>query len=195
MHIQRVSPSIFNSGLHFTLSFSTYSSHAAVVPTKLLREHPWLQHWVRIHDGGGAFSSGIQDGGGAFSTGIQEGGGAFSTPETLEWNIVAWRRCALTCGYNFPLHIQCVLHSIFNSGQHFILSFSTYFSHAAAVPSRLLIAHPQAPALGTYTRWRWSILFWYTGWRFSILYLYTGWRWSILYPGDVGVEHCSLETV
>ena len=63
MHIQCVSHSIFNSGQHFTLSFSTYSSHAAVVPTRVL-----------IVDGGGVFSSGIQDGGGAFSTGIQDGG-------------------------------------------------------------------------------------------------------------------------
>ena len=81
------------------------------------------------------------------------------------------------------MHIQCVSHSIFNSGQHFTLSFSSYSSHAAVVPIRLLIAHPPAPALGTYTGWRWSILYWYTGWR-----------WSILYSGDVGVEHRSLET-
>ena len=81
MHIQCVSHSILNSGQHFTLSFSTYSSHAAVVPTRVLIAHPpapaWvriLQHWVHIDDGGGAFSSGIQDGGGAFSTGIQDGG-------------------------------------------------------------------------------------------------------------------------
>ena len=91
--------------------------------------------------------------------------------------------------------IQCVSHSIFNSGQHFTLSFSTYSSHVAVVPTRLLIAHPPAPALGTYTRWRWSIHCWYTGWRWSILYWYTEWRWSILYSGDVGVEHRSLETV
>ena len=82
MHIQCVSQSSFNSGQHFTLSFSTYSSHAAVVPTRLLIAHPRLQHWVHTHDGGGAFSSGIQDGGGAFSTGIQDDGGAFSSPET-----------------------------------------------------------------------------------------------------------------
>ena len=92
------------------------------------------------------------------------------------------------------MHIQCVLYSIFNSGQHLTLSFSTYSSHAAVVPTRLLIAHPPAPALGTYTRWRWRILFWYTRWRWSIIFLYTGWRWSILYYGDVGVEHRSLET-
>ena len=103
------------------------------------------------------------------------------------------------------VHIQCVSHSIFNSGQHFTLSFSSYSSHAAVVPARLLIAHPLVPALGTYTRWRCSILFWYTGWRWSILYWYTGWRWSILYwctgwrlsilySADVGVEHRSLET-
>ena len=72
--------------------------------------------------------------------------------------------------------------------------------------TRLPIAHPPAPALGTYTRWLWSILFWYTGWRrsilywytglrWSILYWYTGWRWSILYSGDLGVEHRFLETV
>ena len=107
----------------------------------------------------------------------------------------------MTCGYPFPMHIQCVSHSIFNSGQHFTLSFSTYSSYAAVVPTRLLIAHPPAPALGTYspalgtyTRWRWSILFWYTGWRWSILYWYTGWRWRILYSEDVGVEQRSLET-
>ena len=89
---------------------------------------------------------------------------------------VAWRQCELICGYPFPMHIQCVSHSIFHSGQHFTLSSSTYSSHAAVVPTRLLIAHPPAPALGTYTRWRWSILFWYTGWQWSILYWYTGWR-------------------
>ena len=77
----------------------------------------------------------------------------------------------------------------------FHLSFSTYSSHAAVVPTRVLIALPPAPAQGTYTGWRWSILFWYTGWRCSILYWYTGWRWSILYSGDVGVEHRNLETV
>ena len=43
-------------------------------------------------------------------------------------------------------------------------------SHAAVVPTRLLIA---APALGTFT----------------------GWRWSILSPGDVGAEDCRLEAV
>ena len=57
------------------------------------------------------------------------------------------------------MHIQCVSHSIFNSGQHFTLSFSTYFSHEAVVPTRLLLAHPPAPGLGMYTRWRLSILF------------------------------------
>ena len=93
------------------------------------------------------------------------------------------------------MHIQCISHLIFNSWQHFTLSFSTFSSHAAVVLTRVLIAHPPAPALGTYTRWRWSILFWYTGLRWSILYWNTGWRWSILYSGDVGVEHCSLETV
>ena len=82
MHIQCVSHSIFNSGQHLTLSFSTYSSHAAVVPTRLLLAHPPAPALVRIYDGGGAFSSGIQVGDGAFSTGIQDGGGAFSTPET-----------------------------------------------------------------------------------------------------------------
>ena len=88
---------------------------------------------------------------------------------------VAWRQCELTCGYHFPMHIQCVSHSIIHSGHHFTLSFSTYSSHAAVVTTRLLIAHPPAPALSTYTRWRWSILFWYTGWQWSILYWYTGW--------------------
>ena len=103
--------------------------------------------------------------------------------------------CELTFSYPFPMHIQCVSLSIFNSGQHFTLSFSTYSSHAGVVPTRLLIAHPPAPALGTYTRWRWSILFWYTGWQWSILDWYIGWRLSILYSGDVAVEHRSLETV
>ena len=84
----------------------------------------------------------------------------------------------MTCGYLFPMHIQCVSHSIFNSGQHFTLSFSTYSSHTAVVPTRLLLAHPPAPELGTHTRWRWSILLRYTGWWSSILYWYTGWRWS-----------------
>ena len=140
------------------------------MPTRLLIAIPRLQHWVRIPDCGGAFSTGIQDGGGAFSTGIQDGGGAFSTPEMVEWNIVAWRQCELTCGYPFPMHIQCVSHLILYSWQHFTLSFSTYSSHAAVVPTRLLVAHPPAPALGAYTRWRWSILFWHTGWRWSILY-------------------------
>ena len=51
-------------------------------PSRLLIAHPRLQHWVLIHDGGGAFSSGIQDGGGAISTCIQDSGGAFSSPET-----------------------------------------------------------------------------------------------------------------
>ena len=100
----------------------------------------------------------------------------------------------MTCGYPFPMNIQCVSHSIFNSGQHFTLSFSSYSHHAAVVPTRLIIAHPPAPARCTCTRWRWSILFWCTGWRWSILYWYTGLRWSIFYPGDVGVEHRSLET-
>ena len=103
------------------------------------------------------------------------------------------------------MHIQCVSQSIFNSGQHFTSSFSTYFAHAAVVPSKLLIAHPPASALGSnlrwrwsilfrYSGWRWSILYWYTGWRWSILYWYTGWRWSILYSVDVGVQDRSLET-
>ena len=39
---------------------------------------------------------------------------------------VAWRQCELTCGYLIPMHIQCVSHSIFHSGQHFTWSFSTY---------------------------------------------------------------------
>ena len=93
------------------------------------------------------------------------------------------------------MHIHCVLRSIFISVQHFTSSFSTYSSHAAVVPTRLLIAHPPASALGTYTRWRWSNLFWYKRWLWSILYWYTGWRWSILFSGDVGVEDGSMETV
>ena len=82
MHIQCVSHSIFNSWQHFTLFFSTYSSHAAVDLPDFLWRIPKLQHWIRIRDVGGAFSSGIQDCGGAFSTGVQDGDGAFSTPET-----------------------------------------------------------------------------------------------------------------
>ena len=82
MHIQCVSHSIFNSGRHFTLSFSTYSSHAAVVPIRLPIAHPPAPALGTYTDGGGALSSGIQDGGGSFSTGIQDDGGAFSTPET-----------------------------------------------------------------------------------------------------------------
>ena len=39
--------------------------------------------------------------------------------------------CELTFGYPFPMHSHCVLRSIFNSGQHFTLSFSTCSSHAA----------------------------------------------------------------
>ena len=39
---------------------------------------------------------------------------------------VAWRQCEFTYGYPFPMHIQCVSHSIFHTGQHFTLSFSTY---------------------------------------------------------------------
>ena len=70
------------------------------------------------------------------------------------------------------IHIQCVLHSIFNAFQHFSSSFPTYSSHSAAVPTRLLMEHPPASGLGTYTRWRWSILFWYRRWRCSILYCY-----------------------
>ena len=79
--------------------------------------------------------------------------------------MVAWRQCELICGYTFPMHIQCVLHSIFYSGQHFTLSFSTYSSHAAVVPNRLFIALHPAQGLGTYKRRRWNILFIYTGWR------------------------------
>ena len=81
-------------------------------------------------------------------------------PRRRSGTSIAWRQCELTCGYPFPMHIQCVSHSIFNSGQHFTLSFSIYSSHAAVVLTVLLKAHPPAPALCTYTRWRWSILFW-----------------------------------
>ena len=152
MHIQCVSHSIFNSGQHFTLPFSTCSSHAAVVPTRL------------------SYSA---------SPGSSTG---YVYTMAVEHSLLQRRRSgtslpgdsmSLTCGYPFPMHIQCVLHFIFNSGQHFTLSFSSYSSHAAVVPTILLIAHPPAPALGTYTRW----------------------RWSILYSRDVGVEHRCLETV
>ena len=202
MHILCVSHSIFNSGQHFTLSFSTYSSHAAVVPTRVLIAHPsapalgtysrwrwsilfWYTEWrwsILYWYTGWRWS-------------ILYSGDVGVEHRSLE---TVWVDMWLF----FPMHIQCVSHSIFNSGQHFTLSFSTYSSHAAVVPTRVLIAHPPAPALGTYStalgtyrRWRWSILFWYTGWWWSILYWYTGWRLSILYFGDVGVEHRSLETV
>ena len=82
MHIQCVSHSIFHSGQHFTLSFSTYSSHSAVVPTRLLIAHPLVPALGTYTRWRGAFSSAMQDSGEAFSTGIQYGGGAFSTPET-----------------------------------------------------------------------------------------------------------------
>ena len=101
----------------------------------------------------------------------------------MSWHVAILSLC---------VHIQCVSHSIFSSGQHFTLSFSSYSSHAAVVPTRLLIAHPLVPALGTYTRWRCSILFWYTGWRWSILYWYTGWRWSILLVYRMAVVHSVL---
>ena len=103
--------------------------------------------------------------------------------------------CSHVANLSLCMHIHCVSRSIFDLVQHFTSSFSTYSSHAAVVPTRLLIAHPPASALGTYTRWRWSNLFWYTRWRWSILYWYTGWRWSILYSGDVGVKDRSVETV
>ena len=132
--------------------------------------------------------------------------------------IIACRRCELTCGYPFPVHAYLMRFAlIFNSVQHFSSSFSTYSSHAAVVPSRLLIVHPPASAQGTntrrqwnilfwysewrwsilylYTGWRWSILNWYEGWRWRILYWYTGWRWSILFALDVGVDDRSMEKV
>ena len=85
-------------------------------------------------------------------------------------------------------HVAILSLCIFNA-------FRIPFLIQAVMLTRLPIAHPPAPALGTYTRWRGSILLWYTGWRWSIIYWYTGWQWSILYSGDVGVEHRSLETV
>ena len=93
------------------------------------------------------------------------------------------------------MHIHSVSRSIFNSVQHFTSSFSTYSSHAAVVPTRLQVAHPPASALGTYTRRRWSILFWYTRWRWSILSWCSEWRGSILSSGDIGVEDRSMVTV
>ena len=65
--------------------------------------------------------------------------------------------------YSMRFTFQCFLRPTF----HIRPSLS---SHAAVVPTRLLIA---APALGTFT----------------------GWRWSILYPGDVGAEDRRLEAV
>ena len=64
--------------------------------------------------------------------------------------------------YSMRFTFQCFLRPTF----HIVL----LSSHAAVVPTRLLIA---APALGTFT----------------------GWRWSILYPGDVGAEDRHLEAV
>ena len=61
---------------------------------------------------------------------------------------VAWRQCELICGYHFPMHIQCVSHSIFHSGQHFTLSFCTYSSHAAVVPTRLLFSASPGSSTG-----------------------------------------------
>ena len=64
--------------------------------------------------------------------------------------------------YSMRFTFQCFLRPTF----HIVL----LSSHAAVVPTRLLIA---APALGTFT----------------------GWRWSVLYPGDVGAEDRHLEAV
>ena len=175
LQIQCVLHRIVFAGQHFTSSFSTYTSHAAVVPNRLLIVHPPAA--------------------------------ALGTYTRWRWSILFWytgwqwsilysgdvgveHRSLVTVGvdmwlsFTYLLHIQWVLHRIVFAGQHFTSSFSTYSSHAAVVRTRLLIVHPPAPALGTYTRWRWSILFWYTGWR-----------WSILYSGDIGVEHRSLVTV
>ena len=163
MHIQCVSHSIFNSGQHFTLSFSTYSSHATVVPTRLLIAHPPADQTSYSASPGSStgyvYTMAVEHSLLVYKMGVEHS----LLRRRRSGTSVAWRQCELTCGYPFPMHIQCVSHSIFHSGQHFTLSFSTYSSHATVVPTRLLIAHPPAPALGTYTRWRWSILFWYTG--------------------------------
>ena len=82
MHIHSVSRSIFNSVQHFTSSFSTYSSHAAVVPTRLQVAHPPASALGSYTRRRWSILFCIQDGGGAFSPGVQNGGGAFSTPET-----------------------------------------------------------------------------------------------------------------
>ena len=195
MHILCVSHSIFNSGQHFTLSLTTYSSHAAVVPTRVLIAHPpapALGTYTRWRWSILFWYTGWRWSILYWYTG-------------LRWSILYWytgwwlgilysgdvgvehrslETCELTCGYPFPIHIQCVSHLICNSGQYFTFSISTYSSHAAVGPTRLLIENPPAPAQGTYTQWRWSILYWYTGWRLGILY-----------SGDVGVEHRSPETV
>ena len=160
MHIQCVSHSIFNSGQHFTLSFSTYSSHAAVVPSRLLIAYPpapALGTYTRWR-----WSILFWYTGWRWSILYWYTGWRWSILYSGDVGLenLAWRLCELTCGYPFPMHIRCVSHSIFHSGQHFTLSFSTYSSHAAVVPTGVLIAHPPSPALGTYTRWWWSILYW-----------------------------------
>ena len=166
------------------MSFSTYSSHAAVVPTRLLMAHPpvpGLGTYTRCRWSIIFWYTGLRWSIFYWNTGwrwsILYSGDVGVEHRSLE---TVW----VDMWLSFPFSYSSVSHTIFNSCQHFTLSLSAYSSHAAVVPTRLLIAHPPTPALGTYTRWRWSILYWYTGWR-----------WSIHYSDDVGVEHRSLETV
>ena len=70
----------FSATFHIVLLYLFFPCSCDAYQTSLA--HPRLQNLVRIHDGGGEFSSGIQDGGRAFSTGIQDGGWAFSTSDT-----------------------------------------------------------------------------------------------------------------
>ena len=74
-------PFLIQANISHYPSLLTLPMQLKCLPDFLLRI-PRLQHWVRIHDGGGVFSSGKPDGGGAFCTCIQDGGGAFSTPES-----------------------------------------------------------------------------------------------------------------
>ena len=137
MHIQCVSHSIFNSGQHFTLSFSTYSSHATVVPTRLLIAHPPAYQTSYSASPGSStgyvytivvehsllvYRMAVEHSPLVYRMGVEYS----LLRRRRSGTSVAWRQCELTCGYPFPMHIQCVSHSIFHLGQHFTLSFSTY---------------------------------------------------------------------
>ena len=84
--------------------------------------------------------------------------------------------CELTCDYPFPtccVYIQCISHPRFYQTNISHRPSLYFYSLPAVVPTRLLMAHHSAAALGTYT----------------------GCGWSILYSGHVGVEDRTLETV